>query len=65
MRRVAGVILTAYALLISFGSAFALHRWVPLPLAILLVGGVAVLLSLPFCLHLECAKATSVQLICC
>jgi O-antigen ligase len=48
MRWLAGTILTAYALLISFGSAFALHRWVPLPLAVLLVGGVALLVSLPF-----------------
>lgn len=49
MGRIAGIILTAFALVISFGNAFALHRWLPLPMAALLLGAAVFVLWLPFC----------------
>jgi O-antigen ligase/polysaccharide polymerase Wzy-like membrane protein len=42
MRRILGSVLLLYTLLICFGDAFKLHRWVPVPLAVLLLGVVAV-----------------------
>src|SRR4051812_3219243 len=45
MRNVFGRVLLLYALLISFGDAFKLHTWVPLPLAVLLLGLVAAVWS--------------------
>lgn len=36
-----GRVLVVYSLLICFGDAFKLHRWLPLPLTVLLVGLVA------------------------
>lgn len=41
MRKLSAVILVCYAFLIPFGDAFKLHRWLPLPLAVLLAGGLA------------------------
>jgi hypothetical protein len=43
--KVFGRVLVLFALLISFGDAFKLHRWVPLPLLVLLLGLAAVVLS--------------------
>ena len=42
MRRLCAVLLVSYAFLIAFGDAFKLHRWVPVPLVVLLVGVVVV-----------------------
>ncbi len=41
MRKLCAAILVCYAFLISFGDAFKLHRWLPLPLAVLQAGGLA------------------------
>ena len=45
MRRVLGSVLLLYTLLICFGDAFKLHRWVPVPSAVLILGVVAVVWS--------------------
>ena len=37
-RKAFGRVLLVYTLLICFGDAFKLHRWVPLPLTVLLIG---------------------------
>jgi hypothetical protein len=41
VRKLCAVILVWYAFSIAFGDAFKLHPWVPVPLAVLLVGTVA------------------------
>src|SRR5437762_5213952 len=41
MRRILGSVLFLYALVICFGDAFKPHPWVPVPLAVLLLGVVA------------------------
>jgi hypothetical protein len=41
MRKILGSVLLLYTLLICFGDAFKLHPWVPVPLAVLLLGVVA------------------------